>query len=308
MAPLPPVFPNEILDLVIESAAEIFGIRDPYGVKTTPELVKLLKNAALTSHHLCQRAQRHLFHKIRLYPFIGRREGEEGYVPSTWDAFIEIFEENPRLLQYPRSFSITLEYEDRASDLPSHFLSVVLPFLTRNLWLLEHVFLHISWRSSWTWLPCELQDAIVECIKENRLKSITVRHLMLPRQFVHILPSTLRTCTIGVGVKDDPTFSVMFLETTGNRVAPGAVSPTRLRISPMHGNQHPGWVQSQKDTFFRWVSILDLGVKDPQVFNDFMARMPDTLTHLTLLHNNTVHSKSLIHNSSYQCTNSILQG
>ncbi|KAH6900845.1 hypothetical protein BKA70DRAFT_1312727 [Coprinopsis sp. MPI-PUGE-AT-0042] len=277
-----PAFPNEILDAVVDSAAEALSFTSPYGVTTTPTLVALLKSVALTSHHLRHRAQQHLFMNIRLYPFSRNSEIETEYQPSILDDFMSIFKDNPRLLQYPRLLAIAAGTKPETTAIEWgnwHFLTVVFPFFANNLRKLEHVYLLLDRGREWKSLPSMFQDAIINCLQGNELKSFSLKHLSLPRDFVHVLPSTLNACSIGVAVDDDPDFACKHIRTPNNGRQQTTASPTDLRL-----RESLQWAHKQEDAFFEQISYLHLGIGDLSVFESIMDRVPETLTHLTLEH------------------------
>ncbi|KAH6908363.1 hypothetical protein BKA70DRAFT_1400486 [Coprinopsis sp. MPI-PUGE-AT-0042] len=290
-----PTLPNEILDAIIDSAVESLSTRSFFGpgVETTPELVVLLKNVALTSFHLRERAQRYLFQKIRLRPFLRSEEGPAKYVPSTMDAFLSIFEENPKLLEYPRSLVIMPEDEDRnRGDLHLHFFSVLVPFFTSRLGKLDYFVLQLDWRRQWSTLPEKLQDCIVRCLKENDLKGFEVQGFILPENFVQILPSTLHACRIGLlAVEDDSTLVT-------NQT--GTASPRYLRIDKMPKDRYFGWIQSQADSFFQRLTSLDVGIEDLAGLNALLDRIPYTLSRLSLRYANLSNSLQVLHHDLQQ--------
>ncbi|KAH6918209.1 hypothetical protein BKA70DRAFT_1246556, partial [Coprinopsis sp. MPI-PUGE-AT-0042] len=112
------------------------------------------------------------------------------------------------------------------SEFPPHFLSIVLPFFTSNLQKLDHLCIHFNYQRQWT---------------GNRLKSLRLRRLSLPNDFVRILPSTLEAYESGAPAEDDPLFSAQYLKITWL-------------------NEPPGWIESREDSFFQRVTSLDIGV------------------------------------------------
>ncbi|KAH6918200.1 hypothetical protein BKA70DRAFT_1416207 [Coprinopsis sp. MPI-PUGE-AT-0042] len=297
-----PVFPNEILDAIVDSAVENLSTRSVFDLTFTPQLVALLKQVALTSNYLRQRAQRYLFLEIRLHPFQKHKGGHEDYLPSMLDRFLSIFQDNPQLLEYPRSLAIMAHPEHWTSKFPPHFLSVVLPFFTNSLQQLDHLRIHVDFPSRWPGYPPEFKDAIVHCIKGNRLKSFKLRRLSLPKDFVYVLPSTLEACDIGVHAEDDPSFTAKYVKPQRTRGSDQAhsVKPAHLRISWLL--EPPGWVQSQKDTFFQRVTSLNVGVVAIPTFTALMDRIPNTLTHLSLRHCESIQLLQDQHNALHETT------
>ncbi|KAH6900843.1 hypothetical protein BKA70DRAFT_1312717 [Coprinopsis sp. MPI-PUGE-AT-0042] len=292
-----PAFPNEILDAIIESAAEALSSPSPYGATTSPALVVLLKSVALTSHHLCHRAQRHLFMNIHLHPFPRNSRMEVQYQPTILDEFMSIFRVNPRLLQYPRSLTVTAEVEQRpmktAVQLETHFLSVVFPFFAKSLRQLEHVYLLLDRGRLWTGLPHDFQDAIINCLQSSDLRSVQLMHLTLPRDFARVLPATLRACFIGCAVEDDPAFTSKYVDPQIHVRQGSTVSPTTLSVILQRKSQ--SWAQSQDDTFFRRVSALRLEIGDMEALQPIIDRVPATLTHLSLEHKNSGYALRSFH-------------
>ncbi|KAH6900846.1 hypothetical protein BKA70DRAFT_729427 [Coprinopsis sp. MPI-PUGE-AT-0042] len=197
---------------------------------------------------------------------------------------MSIFKANPRLLQYPRLLAITTEKRSRATtiELESHFLSIVFPFFANSLRRLEHVYLLLKRGRLWAGLTNEFQDAIINCLRGNDLKSFKMRHLSLPGDFVHVLPSTLNACFIGGAAEDDPTFTCKYVGPRNQGRRGNSVSPTTLGIKLRRTN--PSWAQSQEDAFFRQVSSLKLEIGNMKAFQSIMDRVPSTLTHLSLQH------------------------
>ncbi|KAH6908362.1 hypothetical protein BKA70DRAFT_267575 [Coprinopsis sp. MPI-PUGE-AT-0042] len=282
--------PGEILDAIVDSAAETFSTRSPFGVKTTPELVNLLKNVALSSHHLRERAQRHLFLQIRLEPFRWHRARKLEYIPSTWDDLMSIFNDNPRLLDYPRLLVIMPGQKDRnQSGLHPHFVSVVLPFFANRLRRLNYLQLLCFGRRRWSTLPDELQDSILGSLRGNNLKGFKVQGLILPAEFLEILPSTLEACHLGLDMEVDLNFAAKYIKprarTDNATVQVNIVSPRYLRIEWMRPTDTPwGWIHNQAESVFRCVTSLDVEIKDFRRPSAFMERIPGTLVRLTLRH------------------------
>ncbi|KAH6915886.1 hypothetical protein BKA70DRAFT_1501173 [Coprinopsis sp. MPI-PUGE-AT-0042] len=297
-----PMFPNEILDHIVDSAADMLSIRSVFGVKNTADLVELLKNVALACRHLRERAQRHLFTEIRLLPFKAHKKGEEGYTPSTWDSFLSIFKDNPQLLDYPHSLDIDLQRYDWAGDLPLHFLSAVVPFFV-NLRSLEHVSIYLAWKRRWVDLPREFQDAIANLLKGNNdnSKSFKLANIHLPKQFSDLLPHKLEACSLGICLEDDPVSLAKYIETWDTATPAHGVSPIYLEIVSLHGDKSFWWTQSQPDTFFQRIRYLDIGIRKIAEFEKLMNRVPGTLTHLSLRHRVDARSLSLQH-SALQAT------
>ncbi|KAH6918201.1 hypothetical protein BKA70DRAFT_1246545 [Coprinopsis sp. MPI-PUGE-AT-0042] len=286
-----PVFPNEILDAIVDSAVDNLSTRSVFG------LVPLLKSVALTSQSLRVRAQRHLFFEIRLQPF-NRRKGRDGiHDPRTID--LTIFQGNPQLIEYPRSLAIIVHSEEGRSEFPPHFLLVILPFFTRKIGTLDHLNIYLNYRIEWASIPTAFQDAIVQCIKGNRLKSFELLGIDLPRSFVDILPSTLEACNIGVCAENDPSFAAKYIEPRHKRGSNQAntVSPTHLEIRWVFDDPTMGWVTSQEDTFFQRVASLDVGVVTIAAIAALMDRMPNALTRLSLRHWDNIHSLELQHDT-----------
>ncbi|KAH6918208.1 hypothetical protein BKA70DRAFT_1246554 [Coprinopsis sp. MPI-PUGE-AT-0042] len=279
-----PAFPNEILDAIVDSAFQDLSTPTVFGVTFTIELVTLLKEVALTSRYLRERAQRYLFLEIRLHPFKRRNREYEDDVPQTVD--LSIFQNNPRLLEYPRSLAIIVQARDWRSEFSPHFLSVAFPFFANNLRKLAHLDIHLNHHRQWTSLPSECQDSIVKCLKDNSLRSLKLRRLSLPERFDGILPSTLKACHFGVYAEDDPTFAEKYIEPRRNTGSDQAntVSPIHLKISSLSDDPMLSWVPSQANTFFQRIKYLEVGVRSIIAFAAFMNRIPNALTHLSLLH------------------------
>ncbi|KAH6909588.1 hypothetical protein BKA70DRAFT_1221813 [Coprinopsis sp. MPI-PUGE-AT-0042] len=247
-----PAFPNEILDAIIESAAEALSSPSPYGATTSPARM------------------------------------EVQYQPTILDEFMSIFRVNPRSLTV--TAEVEQRPMKTAVQLETHFLSVVFPFFAKSLRQLEHVYLLLDRGRLWTGLPHDFQDAITNCLQSNDLRSVQLMHLTLPRDFARVLPATLRACFIGCAVEDDPAFTSKYVDPQIHVRQGSTVSPTTLSVILQRKSQ--SWAQSQDDTFFRRVSALRLEIGDMEALQSIIDRVPATLTHLSLEHKNSGYGKS----------------
>ncbi|KAH6918226.1 hypothetical protein BKA70DRAFT_1246628 [Coprinopsis sp. MPI-PUGE-AT-0042] len=170
--------PFEILDAIVDSAAEIFSTSDRYGTILYPELVSLLKNVALPALS---------FSNISLNPFQGA---------------------NPRFLNYTRSFTIKLCISAETRALPLIFLSEALPFFAQNLRCLRNIFLYSSLQLVLVRTSRHSPAVFGRCIAENALVSFKVIGLELPREFSGLLPSSVDAFFAVSYVELDPTFVV----------------------------------------------------------------------------------------------------
>jgi hypothetical protein len=143
--------PIEILDLIIDAAVEGTSTRTVFGVTFAPELIPLLKSIALVCHRFRERAQRHLFHEIRLHPSVILDD------PVATERSLSIFEDNPRLLVYPRSLLIMDPDSERVrvshSAFSQYFLSVLFPFFTNKLRNLDHLCISLKVPHHWPKVP-----------------------------------------------------------------------------------------------------------------------------------------------------------
>ncbi|KAH6879332.1 hypothetical protein BKA70DRAFT_1576236 [Coprinopsis sp. MPI-PUGE-AT-0042] len=276
--------PFEILDAIVDSAAEIFSISDRYGTILSPELVSLLKNVALVSRHLSNHSQRYLFQNITLNPFQGVRRDETRYMPPTMDEYISMFKANPRFLNYTRSFTIKLCISAETRALPPHFLSEALPFFAQNLRCLRNIFLYSSLQQYWSGLPDIPQQSLAGCIAENALTSFKVIGLELPREFSGLLPSSVDAFFAVSYVELDPTFVEKYLAT---RKVVKPPRPTHIRItSPSVGglDGSMAFVYSLDQTFYDRCLHLDFGTCNPTDLFNILSRVRHTLKTLTLRH------------------------
>ncbi|KAH6909589.1 hypothetical protein BKA70DRAFT_1276591, partial [Coprinopsis sp. MPI-PUGE-AT-0042] len=255
----------------------------PYGVTTTPALVALLKSVALTSHHLCRRAQRHLFMNIRLHPFPRNRRTDAQYQPSILDEFMSIFKANPRLLQYPRLLAITTENRSTATTIERpaiewgnwHFLTVRLSILRQQPAETGACILASGSGARMEKPPLYVPRCHNHCLQGNELKSFSLKHLSLPRDFVRVLPSTLNACSIGVAVDDDPDFACKHIRTPNNGRQQTTCEPNG---SAAEGK--PTWAHKQEDAFFEQISYLQLGIGDLSAFESIMDHSFRHMPHL----------------------------
>jgi hypothetical protein len=269
--------PIEILDLILDTAVEGMGIRSVFGVTFTPELVTLLQEIALVSHHLRERAQRHLFQEIRLYASVILDDHND---PVVMEKLLSIFEENPKILTYPRSLSIVDPEHARArhSVFSPHFLSVMFPFFINKLRNLDHFCFSPKVDYYWTGVPSNVWDALVGCIRGNRLKSITIRNFDLPRDLGTFFPSTLEALNIGAYVRNDnPSLAA-------KNINPGnchRARPTHIVVGFL--SEDKTWISSQADDLFTRIKSLDITVLDVPSLATFLGRMvAHKLTHLSL--------------------------
>ncbi|KAH6918202.1 hypothetical protein BKA70DRAFT_10880 [Coprinopsis sp. MPI-PUGE-AT-0042] len=295
-----PVFPNETLDAIVDCAVDNFSTHSVFGVAFTPQLVPLLKNVALVSQFLRDRAQRYLFLEIRLDPFKNHQGGYDSCAPRILD--LTIFQSHPQLLEYPRSLVMMLHSEYWTGEFPQYFLSVLLPFFSGNLGKLDHLHIHLDHQGSWIRIPNQFQDAIIRSIKRNQLKSIKLPQLGLPKDFFGLLPSTLEACDIGGLTGHDPLFALKHIGPRYKRGLDQASSarPTHLTIRRLL--EPPERLLSQVDTFFQRVTSLDVGVVTITMFATYMERIPNTLTRLLLRHNESISVSQAQHISLQELT------
>jgi hypothetical protein len=222
---------------------------------------------------------------MRLVPSLREERNDPS---SSWDGFLSIFKVNPHLLNHPRSLIIEVQEalwgkrRNPKLTFSPHFFSAVLRFLVDNLCGLEHLDISLDGRANWTDLQGEFQDITVDCLrgKRNNLKSLRVHRIGLPREFGLFLPSTLKACSLGVPLENDP--AAVPRPTDAWDVA-DAASPVYLEILSRDSNSCQ-WVQSQKDSFFRRLSYLDIGTMSLSKLEELKDRIPDTFTHLCVRH------------------------
>jgi hypothetical protein len=272
------IFPNEILDLIIDAAVEGLSTRTVFGVTFTPELVALLKEIAL-SRSLRESAQRHLFQEIRLYASVILDEYNE---PAPMERSLSIFEENPQLLTYPRS--LTIMDPERANVKPTvfspHFLSVMFPFFINKLRNLDHLCVSPNTYYPWEMVPSSFRDGLLRCITGNRLKSLTIRQFGLPLDLVTVFPPTLEALDITANVPpDNPSLAAM-------NIKPGSlhcVRPSHIVIGWL--TETGAWIQKQADDFFTQIKSLEIKVTHiPSLATFLICMTAHKLTHLSLLH------------------------
>jgi hypothetical protein len=281
--------PNEILDGIVDAAVEGLSTRTVFRIIFTPELVTLLKEIALVSHHLRESAQRHLFQGIRLSPSL---IWDEHGRPATRDTSLSIFENNPRLLAYPRSLAIVDTKRARVVQpaFSPHFLSVTFPFFTSRLRNLDH--LCVSTEAYYHWertVPSDFKDALVGCITGNNLKSLTIRRFSLPLDLVKILPPTLEALHIGATVSaSDGGFAAKYIKPEHLNVA-NTARPFHMACALLSGQ----WIPSQGNDLFTRIKSLHIDIMTIASPASFLSRMAaDKLTHLSFRHQAIAGSKS----------------
>jgi hypothetical protein len=275
--------PIEILDLIVDAAVEGSSSRTVFGVTFTPELVKLLKDIALISHHLRKRAQRYLFQEIRLRPSVLLDKHNE---IAAAERSLSIFEDNPRLLEYSRSLAIVdPRHAGVKPSLSPHFVSVLFPFFANNLRNLHHLSFATKghYYYDWTATPSEFQDSLIRCISSNSLKSLMIHQFGLPREFVGVLPPTLEALDIASDGRADPEFTAKYINQ-------GSKHPADLSI---RSTGRPGWFVNQGPEFFSRVKSLEINGMIIAYLAIFLRRSAaHTLTHLSLRHQEHVSGRS----------------
>jgi hypothetical protein len=263
--------PIEILDLIVGAAVEDTSTRTVFGVTFAPELVALLKAVALVCHQFRERAQRHLFHEIRLDPF--------GTIcnPVATERPLSIFEDNPRLLTYPRSLAVACPERVGFRQSELHFPSVtIFRFFASKLRNLDH--LCISFRVSFHWpkVPSKFKDTLVRCITENRLKTLTIRRLSLPQDLVKIFPPNLEALDIeGDVTSEDSGFTAKYVKA---RSSNPTARPTHIAISG-------SWLSKQADDLFTRLKSLNIKVSGiPSLATILSSMSAYRLTNLSLRH------------------------
>jgi hypothetical protein len=280
--------PNEVLDVIVDSAVDDLSPCSVFGVTLTHELVTLLRAIALVSRYLREGAQRHLFVEIRLHALQRYKRDEDG-ISSRMDRSLSIFDDNPRLLGYPRSLVITDRHWD--SGFSPYFLSVTLPFFIQNLRKLEHLHLSLGHQCRWRTLPNLLQDGVVGLLIGNTLKSLRVQRFGLPKESVDVLPSSLEALHVDAFVEPDPLFASKYIQPRTSS-HPSVASPPHLEVGWPASGLLEAWVPSQADVFFQPIKSLDVKVVATTAFFTFMRRLPETLTHLSLRHRATLDGTS----------------
>jgi hypothetical protein len=283
--------PNEVLDIIVDSVVEDLSSCSVFSVTLAHQLKTLLRAIALVSRYLRDRAQRHLFVEIRLHALQRYNRDSKG-VSSRIDRSLSIFDDNPRLLGYPRSLVITDPHWD--SGFSPYFLSVALPFFTDKLRKIEHLELSLHHQCRWITLPRQLQDGIVRLLEGSSLKSLKIQQFGLPLELVEILPPSLEALHANAYIEPDPAFASRYIQTRTSRRSRRAASPAHLEVRLQGNNPVEGWIPGQADAFFQSVKSLHVEITSTAQFTTFMSRMPETLTHLSLRHKGIPYGTSTI--------------
>ena len=150
---------------------------------------------------------------------------------------------------------------------------------------LKHLHVYIDSTQEWTYLHRDIQDLLVECIRGNPLKSLKLKRLVLPRNFVSVLPSSLEAFyTTTIDMVDDPTFVSRYLEAENQLPL---VAPSCLRIGWLdkpESSHLNTWEPSQASDFYRRLASLDVGIRDVPMFMRMMDIVPGSLSKLSVQH------------------------
>jgi hypothetical protein len=139
-------------------------------------------------------------------------------------------------------------------------------------------------------VPSDFKDALVRCITENRLKSLTIRRFSLPQGFIKIFPLTLEALDIeGYVSIDDSGFTAKYVK-AGSSNPVNTARPTHIAVNGLTGGR--AWISSQTDHLFTRLSSLDIRVSQIPSLAAFLSSMAAyTLTNLSLRHQGRSYSK-----------------